>query len=165
MAVCSFLGHSQIYDTEIDSMLEDAINRIVDENGKTEFLLYLCNDFYNRCFLAVLKAKARRPESISITLVPSKESEGKQNTGGVPDCLIDRIIYPDKDDYDSPGHKKIMRWLLRQSTHLVSCLYKTLCEPENRILDYAKGRENLRIIDITNADTSQEILKDRKSVV
>lgn len=73
MTVCSFLGHREIYDAEIDSTLQSAIDGIVQENGETDFLLYPCNTFYERCFLAVLKAKARQPENITITLVLPEE--------------------------------------------------------------------------------------------
>ena len=75
MAVCSFLGNTKVYDVEIDSMLQNAIDRIVNENGKTEFLCYLSStsDFFKQCFISVLKAKARHPGDITITLVFSEK--------------------------------------------------------------------------------------------
>lgn len=70
MAICTFWGHKEIYDTGIDDMLQTAVNSIVQENDKTEILIYYSkNDFYNHCLLTALKARAKRPEKATITLI------------------------------------------------------------------------------------------------
>ncbi len=158
MAVCTFLGHNQIYDTEIDFMLQSGIDRIVTENEKTDFLIFLHNSFYSKCFLAVLKARAKYPEKVTLTLVIPEEDYRKNQTGDIPRYLIDRIIYPKQKDLNSSDYKNVIRWLIRQSTHLISCLYRTFYEQGNHILDYAQNKEDLQIIDIANADTAQAIL-------
>lgn len=164
MAVCSFLGHLNIYDTEIDSMLQNAVESMVSENGKTDFLLFLCNDFYSRCFLTVLKAKARHPEEITITLVLPENDYRRHKTGGIPLCMVNRIIFPDPNDCESSGYRKVIQWLIRQSTHLISCLYTAFYEQENHILAYAQRIPELHILDIANADTAQAILERKPNM-
>ncbi len=159
MAVCTFLGHNDIYDAEIDSMLQSGIEHIVTENEKTDFLIFLRNNFYLKCFLAVLKARAKHPEKVTLTLVIPEEDYRKNQTGGIPSYLIDRIIFPKQKDLNSNDHKNVIRWLIRQSTHLICCLYRTLYGQENHILDYAQSKKKLQIIDITNVDTAQAILE------
>lgn len=159
MAVCSFLGHHDIYDVEIGSMLENAVERIAVENEKTEFLIYRCNSFYQKCFQAALKAKTHYPAKVTLTLILSEEDYSKDHTGGIPVCMVDKIIPASSEDCNSMGHKKLIQWLVQQSTHLVSYIYRSLYEQENHILDFAQRRTDLHIVDITDEDTAQEILK------
>ena len=164
MSVCSFLGNSEIYDVEIDSMLQNAIDRVVNEAGKTEFLCYrsITNAFFKQCFSSVLKAKAHHPEDITITLVFSEKDYSENGTDGIPACMVDRIICLEEKYFEIAGGKQVMLWMLRQSTHLISGLYENLYDPENYILKVAQNRvqkkANLHIVDITDADTVQEIL-------
>ena len=159
MAVCSFLGHHDIYDVEIGSMLENAVERIAVENEKTEFLIYRCNSFYQKCFQAALKAKTHYPAKVTLTLILSEEDYSKDHTGGIPVCMVDKIIPASSEDCNSMGHKKLIQWLVQQSTHLVSYIYRSLYEQENHILDFAQRRTDLHIVDITDEYTAQEILK------
>ena len=140
-------------------MLQTGIERIVTENEKTDFLIFLRNSFYSKCFLAVLKTRAKYPEKVTLTLVIPEEDYRKNQTGDIPGYLIDRVVYPKQKGLNSSDYKNVIRWLIRQSTHLISCLYRTFYEQENHILDYAQSKEDLQIIDIANADTAQAILE------
>lgn len=40
MAICSFFGHKDVYDADIDTMLQSAVEKVVEENKTVEFLVY-----------------------------------------------------------------------------------------------------------------------------
>ena len=46
-AICLFFGHDDVYDPDIDNMLQSAVEKVVDENETVEFLVYQhlgCNE-------------------------------------------------------------------------------------------------------------------------
>lgn len=71
MAICSFLG-GEIFDTGLDAKIEMAVNQIVEDNETIVFLLDCHGGFYSKCILAALRAKARQPQKVTITLVLNK---------------------------------------------------------------------------------------------
>ncbi len=186
MAICSFFGHNDVYDPDIDNMLQSAVEKVVDENETVEFLVYQHGRFYNCCFLAALKARSRYPGKVTITIVLHEEYfEGRgmyawNKHSWIPFCMVDRVIIPPVDKSitegtkrrsTTPSYKQIIRWLLARSTHLISYLYRDLFEIENRLLNRAEAMHTLTIIDVSCSETVQAIancvghLPDRERLV
>ena len=40
MAVCLFLGHWDIFDADIDSRLQEAVDLVIQKNKQVEFFVY-----------------------------------------------------------------------------------------------------------------------------
>ncbi len=169
MAICSFFGHKDIYDTDIDAMLLSAVEKVIEENETVEFLVYQHGSFYNRCFLAALKARSCYPEKVTIALVLHEdyfEGQGKyawKKCEWIPLCMVDRVVVPpvekticQRRDTSLP-YRQVVRWLMKHSTHLISYLYRGLFGAENRLLDRAEAMPALTIIDISRAETALDI--------
>ena len=168
MAVCLFLGHWDIFDADIDSRLQEAVDLVIQKNKQVEFFVYTSGygQFYNRCLLAALRAKARQPQDITITLVLHEEEYEKyllQQRGSVPMCMIDKIVTPhfggSNDSNTARRYMKVLRWLLDRSYYLISYLYEDLCSPANRLLDYAQKKAGHTVLDIASSATRQAILE------
>ena len=172
MAICSFFGHNDVYDPDIDNMLQSAVEKVVDENETVEFLVYQHGRFYNRCFLAALKARSRYPGKVTIAIVLHEEYfEGRgmyawNKHSWIPFCMVDRIIIPPVDEFITDvakrrdttlSYKWMIRWLLPRSTHVISYLYRDLFGRENRLFDRAEAMPTLTIIDISCSETVQAI--------
>ncbi|MCI8828696.1 MAG: hypothetical protein HFE98_07575 [Ruminiclostridium sp.] len=165
MAVCSFLGHREVYDINIDVRIQLAVNRIVEKNERVEFLLYPCGNFYDWCLLAALRARSHNPEKVTITLVLQEEEYKpylKQERINIPPCMIDKIVTPHIDigkskDVSMP-YKKMNRWLIQNSTHLISYVYKSFHDQVSPLLDFAPSKP-LEVIDITSTETIQASLE------
>ena len=72
MAVCSFLGHWSVYDADIEYRLQAAVDEVVRQNESVDFWLHPWGEFFNYCFLAVLRAKTRSPQTVKICLIVSE---------------------------------------------------------------------------------------------
>ena len=164
MAICLFFGHDDVYDPDIDNMLQSAVEKVVDENETVEFLVYQHGRFYNRCFLAALKARSRYPGKVTITIALHKEYfEGRgvyawYKYSWIPFCVVDKVIILPVDEFDATlSYRWMIRWLLARSTHLISYLYRGLLGIENRLFDRAETMPALTIIDISCPETAQAI--------
>lgn len=175
MAVCSFLGHRDIYDPDIRDRLQAAAERIAAGNQSVEFLLYQHGDFSNQCMLAALRARNIFPRKVRITLVlPEDHFEHSArsllfNKKNIPLCLVDRIVMPhiepSKKEKDfSIVYKRTVQWMIQKSTHLICCLYRDLYEPETRLLDYAADTAGLEICDVASAETVQIIAETAATI-
>lgn len=69
MAVCSFIGHREIFDADIESKLQTAVDTLVKEYESIEFMIYPRDRFYHFCLLAVLRARTFNPEKVTIAIV------------------------------------------------------------------------------------------------
>ena len=152
MAICLFFGHDDVYDPDIDNMLQSAVEKVVDENETVEFLVYQHGRFYNRCFLAALKARSRYPGKVTITIALHKEYfEGRgvyawYKYSWIPFCVVDKVIILPVDEFDATlSYRWMIRWLLARSTHLISYLYRGLLGIENRLFDRAETMPALTI--------------------
>lgn len=161
MAICSFLG-GEIFDTGLDAKIEMAVNQIVEDNETIVFLLDCHGGFYSKCILAALRAKARQPQKVTITLVLNKPytSYMQHQDDGIPSCMIDKVIIP--TDAQRDGHiisrTKQLHWVLQKSTHLISYMYKPFLESNRKFLDFAEELPSLKIMDMTNPKTEQTII-------
>ena len=166
MAVCSFIGDMDLYDLDMYPKVCAAINGIVAENSEVKFLFYPFNKmeaFMNICLRAALEAKSHFSQKVTIALVLDEagyEKFQEQDSGSLPYCVIDRVILPftiPSERSDHVNHyKKIQRWMIQESTHVLSYLYRQFFRAENQLLDYAKSR-SITIIDLTDRDTEYSI--------
>lgn len=156
MAVCSFLGHQiYVYDRDILLRLVDATEKVVQENDKVDFLLSLKPAYsLSGVFLRTsLEMKIHYPSKVTITVLldDQEEYETYKLQTHIPHCMVDRVvIVPD-------SVSQTRRWMIQQSTHLISYLYERFCEVENWELFYAKKQRGLQVIDITSEKTAQMI--------
>ena len=166
MFVCTFLGHKEVYDKDIYEKLTRAVYGLVEEHDEAEFLFYNQGTFYDLCLAAVLEARQRFPQKrISITwVVPAEERERfaadlAGGRGKLPPCVADRVAAPPPVS-GSPitAHRKVERWTIQQSTHLISYLYFAFCAPENRQYFYARAA-GLTVLDMTSPETAARILE------
>lgn len=170
MAVCFFLskdsGFRSIYDADIHDRVQAAVDHILEENEDVTFLLHHYGGFYDICLQAVLKAKASRPEWVTITQVLSGEDSQKymaEGDAGISYCMVDGVVVPpvdtkgrhEADNFIS--HEDMMHWMIQNSTHLISYLYESFWEAGDRFLDYAQRTPSLKIISLTNSETELAI--------
>lgn len=174
MAICSFLGDdTRIYDADICSLVQTAVDQLVEENESVNFLIHFSGGFYNCCLRAVLNARVRWPQSVTITLVLNEErcqEYMKNESSNLPYSMFDRIVVPPitprgKTDRETPvSSLRLMRWMILNSTHLISGLYELFFEGENRFLELAKKTPSLKIVSLANAETEQAIIENIASL-
>lgn len=171
-AVCTFLGHRTVFDRDIHQRLSKAVYKLVDQHDTVEFLFCNQGSFYDSCLIAVLSAKQQFPKKkITLSLVLSEKekvsllTQRKRGDLDIPIYLIDRIIVP--QDIPPPTRryypgtwKKIERWALKQSTHLISYVYFSLLD-ENLLErhQYAE-RIGLNILPVAAKET-QGFIEDK----
>ncbi|MCI8527224.1 MAG: sigma-70 family RNA polymerase sigma factor [Oscillospiraceae bacterium] len=166
-AVCTFLGHQNVYDPDIYQRLWKAVCSVVEQEAETEFLFYREGNFYDLCFAAVQEARSRFPQKkISVFwAVPMEQREMaiqqfRQHTAHFPACALDGVISP---PYSIPApaksqditipRKKMGRWVILRSTHLICGVYSNLFSEENQMLTFAQ-RTTIHILDVTSAETA-----------
>jgi len=170
MIICTFLGHVNLYDSNIYQKLVETIQRIVKAHDEIEFIFSTTyGGFYKICLMAAYHAKQCYPQKkITTTVLVNSPNQAevitelKQGSVDFPPYLIDRVVSAppnlapkNKQDF-SLSYKKMVRWLLCRSTYLVTYLYPAFCEPEMRHVLYAKKR-GVKILDITNKSTEETI--------
>lgn len=159
MAICTFLGHADVYDKDLYKKLAAAVYEVVRQQDETEFLFYSSGHFYDLCLAAVLEAKQHCPhKKITLTWVVRA---GEQNKAEVPACVVDRVISPPliaesgNNDF-ATARKKLERWAIQQSTHLISYCYSALDEGQSHQYRFAQKR-GVAILDVTFEDTADFI--------
>ena len=167
MTVCSFLGHQDVFDADIEIRLQAAVDEVVRENETVEF--WLCPDkaFFNCCLLAVLRAKKQNPQKIGICLVADEYDYRKlmrQEPGSVPACMFDKVILCRNDDgkssNDTMPYKTLLRHVVQKSTYVITYLYPRLYEAENHILSFAVKNPKIRILSVTSLETERAIIEN-----
>ena len=167
MAVCSFLGHWDIYDADIENRLQAAVDKVVNRNESVEFWLYPHGEFFNYCLLAVLRARTRCPRRVRIRLVVNERQYTdimEQKPGSIPACMADSITmfhmeYPSQRDWAIP-YKGFLRFVVEKSDYVISYLYQKLYDPENHVFSFAEKRADTEIISVVSAETEQIIVED-----
>lgn len=61
MAICTFLGHTGVYDNGLYKKLSNAVCQITQQQDEIEFLIYSRGYFYALCLAASLEAKQQSP--------------------------------------------------------------------------------------------------------
>ena len=167
MAVCAFLGHEDVYDPDIETRLQAAVDRIAAENETVEFLLNYEGRFFYYCLLAVLRARTRHPQTVTITVAYRKayyEHYIKGREGSVLHDIVDKITAFDTETKNVSYivfQRKMLQWLIHQSTHLIMYVYEKFREKENQALDCVRAKAiagSLTVIDISAHETEQAIM-------
>lgn len=166
MAVCSFIGHADVYDADIEYRLQRAVEDVVNKNETVDFCLYPHGDFFNYCLLAVLRAKNSNPQKVKICLVAGEAQYEKfmqQEPGCIPACMVDSITLYHMEkietrDITAP-YKKLLRFIVEKSSYVISCVYEGLHKYESHILHFAQRRRGLELISVANAETEQKIIE------
>lgn len=165
MAVCSFIGHGDVYDADMESRLQSAIEQVLSENEPVEFLMYsvLNEEFFNYCLMAALRTRSKYPEKITITLAQFEIHERR-----IPSCMLDRMISPElperksKDNTIANKHK--LQWIIQNSSHLITCIYDKLYDSNMQIVKVTTGKRP-KIIDISNPETDLAIMESSSALM
>ena len=166
MAVCSFLGHRYICDPNVRLRLQYAVNHLVEENESVEFLLYLWKSrepFYDLCLMTALRARQCAPKKVTLTLVADRSELKRYLAGRKSDPLtsiVDRILpIPTSADNDPiMAMKKALHWMVKQSTHIINGFYEDLFDTDGFILDSARRKGGVQLINITAPELERAIL-------
>ena len=159
MAICSFVGHRDVYDVDIQSRMQAVVDQLLIEHETVEFLIYPDGAFSCVFLLAALRARTNYPQKVTITLVSQYSSPRQMGNAEQSYCYIsDKLVTPDipasKKDDPTMGHKRMLQWIVQNSTHIISYFYDTLYDPDSQPVKYSKPLE----IDLTTYETEAAIL-------
>lgn len=155
MATCTFLGHREIYDLNLDRSIRSAVARVIADGEVVEFLFHANSEFYNHCLAVVLEAKHRYLQRVSLSLLLTEE---KTVSGQIfPLCLFDKVIRL-KSTNESDASATLWSRIL-DSQYVVSYLYGRLCENEEQQLAAIRNCPSIIEIDLTQKDTAAFIQK------
>lgn len=166
MAVCSFIGHTDVYDADIEYRLQRAVEDVVSRNETVDFWLYPHGEFSDYCLLAVWRAKKHCPERVKICLIADEERYRnfmRQEPGCIPACMVDNVtLYP--IDYIKARnvtipYNRLLRFIVEKSSYVISCVYEGLHETERNILHFAQRKRDLEIIPVISTETEQKIVE------
>ena len=177
MAVCTIIGHSELYDADLDVKIEKAIAAIARQNEEIDFWFHRAFDFAYTVLMAVMRAKAKySKKKITITLVDTeirrKETQWTDLFLGwnFPPCVFDRLLVPpyadelqsasegEEESSDNAHNlrvwRKIERWVLRESDYCLCYTYRELMESKTSLYQYAMRIKSLRMLDMTAPETT-----------
>lgn len=167
-AVCSFLGQTDVYDKDLKPRLIRELFTLAQQYDAIEFLFNREGNFENLCFLAAMTTKQHFPEKdITLTLVMSNKhrayffSQIVQGVGNFLHYFADRILTPElsyTDKFLADG-KRVFRWVLQQSTHLIRYLYREVDQFAPKGYPPAEALQ-CTILDVSSEETSA-FLADR----
>lgn len=156
-AVCSFIGHREIFDADIESKLQLAVNTLVKEYESVEFMIYPRDRFYHFCLLAALRVRTFYPGKVAIVIVLPI---GEENYLKIPSCVADKTISlcfgAARKENPSLPVKKTLRWLYENSTHLITYNYEKLFDSDCVL---PKKTAPPEIISLISSETEAAILK------
>lgn len=166
MAVCSFLGHWNVYDADIEYRLQAAVDEVMRQNESVDFWLHPWGEFFNYCFLAVLRAKTRSPQTVRICLIVSESQYDEiiqQKAGSVPACMFDeirmyRVEHTQHRDWMIP-YRMLQRFMVQKSTYIIKYIYKKLYDTDRKILDFSENRQATEVISVSSAETERIIME------
>ena len=160
MVTCTFLGHREIYDLNLDRSIRSAVTRVIADGEVVEFLFHANSEFYNHCLAVVLEAKHMHPQRVSLSLLLTEE---KTVSGQIfPLCLFDKVIRlksPNENDASATLWSRIL-----DSQYVVSYLYGRLCENEEQLLAAIRNCPSITEIDLTQKGTAAFIQKSAEQV-
>jgi len=153
-----------VYDAEIESMLQEAVDQVVRKYETVEFMLYPLGDLFPHCLLAALRARTHRPQSVTITLVfndKQHQRDALRKPGHIPPCMFDRTLIPcanssrSNRDHTLP-YKRMCRWLVQNADCIIGYDYESLVDIDTRALGAAR-RAGKEIIPVASPETAQAI--------
>lgn len=158
MAVCSFLGHSEIYDLNLRPCIEMAIEKILAREQEVEFLFHCQGDFYNQCLVAVLGAKQRYPGRVRLTLLLETEklkAAGCAGTMQAVKIVFDHIIplsLAANTEKNLRSWKKAVRAFVLNATYAITYYYSDLRDEWATL--YKAVKKEMQVIDLTREGTT-----------
>lgn len=161
MAVCSFIGHYGVYDMDLQSRMQETVDRFVAEHEAIEFLAYPTGRYSYIFLLAALRARTQYPQKVTITFVSSRSETSEMNSQELAYAYIsDQTVSLDaratvKDD-PTIEHRRLLKWIVQKSTHLISYFYDTLYDTDSRSIKLLETQE---VINLTTRETEAAILE------
>lgn len=150
MTTCTFAGHREVYQSDIDKSLDAAISQIL-ENGDSEFSFLVggMGDFDGACSAAVRRAKrTHRDKTIHLQLVMPYLTHELNESKNYYEQYYDDVIVPMEIagvHYKSAITKR-NRWMVDESQFLIAFVYRDHGGAYTT-LKYAR-KKNLNIINI-----------------
>ena len=157
IAVCSFIGHEEVYDADLEHRLQTVVEQIIEYHETVEFLIYPRGRFYYLCMLAALRARTCFPQKVTITLVLLEDNAKYTKVPiFIPNKVVTLQFSPTKKYDVTIPRKKLLKWSVQKSTHLISYNYGKLYDAESHI---PKRQAALNIISLTSPETEEAILE------
>lgn len=161
MAVCSFIGHRDVYDVDIESRVQPVIDRLVDSQEAVELFIYPQGDFSYVFLLAALRARVKCPQKVTVTLVSYHGAMGQMDQQElVYSYVSDKVILLNMQDVRGDGsilqRRKMLQWIVQNSTHLISYCYDALFDIA---VQPVEDRETLEVINLAVPETEKAIPK------
>lgn len=156
MTTCVFAGHKEVYQANVEHLLDDAIEKIIaSETAPFHFLVGGMGDFDAKAASAVRRAKRNYPNTeIKLELVlPYLTQELNQNKEYYK-LSYDEIIVPIElaDVHYKAAIPKRNRWMVDESTWLIAFVYRDFGGAYTT-LKYAK-KKGLHIINLADYSKS-----------
>lgn len=161
-AVCSFFGQAKVYDPDLKKHLSQELYALAEEHDAVEFLFHGQSSFAVQCFTAALMTKQHFPDKkITLSIVQTKEEQtllSAQQARKNYDILYhfaDRFFTPSipRTNHLRTNRRRLSRWIMQQSTHLIYYLYRELDEISDAEYQAIK-RTDAVLLDVTCAETS-----------
>ena len=127
MTICVFAGHREVYQSGIDTKIEEAINRLLQTDNKFVFFTGGMGKFDDMCSSAVRSAKRCHPNlNISLTLVLPYMSNRLNTDKEYYEYRYDEIIIPEGMDnvHYKAAIKKRNRWMVDRADHVIAYVYR-----------------------------------------
>lgn len=166
MAICSFLGHSRIYDVGLYSGILKAVGQVVKQVAEVEFVFDRQTHFHFLCLCAVLETRQRNPEKLVKVTFISRNDVNEQEwqypgINGFPFCIFDKIIK--LPELTCPINKAHIEWrrerreLVDRSDFLVCYEYPDLWDDGFELYKHALRSPTLTVFNVANDKTAQYI--------
>ncbi len=157
--ICSFIGHKDVYDADIQFRIQSTVDGLVAEYEAVEFYVYPDGDFSYICLLVALKARTYNPQKVTIALISDHSStEEMLNSERAFFCMSDKLITPviqeSKKDDITLKQTRMMQWIVQNSTHVISYFYDTLYDPHYQPIKFQRALK----YDLTTPETEAAIL-------
>lgn len=180
MIACSFIGNCEVYDRNLYLKLKTVIKQLAEENDKIKFLLcFQYGDFFKLCLQTVLEIRAYYPQKVTVLFVADAENQANpfiaREMAAIPFNMVDDIItlkFPEiKGKHFYTRGQSLQRWVIQNSTHVISSVYQKFCEPQTHLIYFAQKIDRLNRIDLSDPemirliDTYVKILNDREQLV
>lgn len=178
MAICSFLGYGDVYDTNLLLDIRLAVEKVLVQGEIIEFQFFCQGRFYNLCLAAALEAKQRHPGRVTLTLILDKDHMETTNFLGFNTAmqdvqiLFDKIIPLDLPEDLSKYHaarNKALRSFILNADYVISYYYTELRGEWARL--QTAMRKSVKVIELSRDETNAYIkdciekLPERQSAV
>lgn len=127
MTVCTFAGHREVYQSAIETRLDEEIEKLLQTDNEFLFLTGGMGQFDGMGAVAVRAAKRRHPEKrITLTLVLPYMLNRLNTDKEYYRFYYDQIIIPKELDavYYKTAIQLRNRWMIDRSDTVIACIYR-----------------------------------------